>query len=372
MLSGPGKSSYLTELLDFFLKSCCILICSRRRGKLSLRSSRRPHAQLFIIKLYSFDRTVLSHSGCLLSTSYYIRLNWSSCYSNRHSLEPLCIPLTLFLLKLVLCMHTTVEHQQARCTVLRLHLLNWSSLGCHVCSHHSELSVAWINSKTPLFLAAYPAFPVCSLLPLALISRLPWNLQRFCFPSFGKSRCALLGAQNQGENERVGQLSSLINNGKGGEEMFVFSKPVSFSRCPSNLSWQNDLISQSTAVSAWLPRVCQSCHHIHSFIWKNNHHSSVVSIRISLYYVSVSADTSYSQQGQPKPTFKPTLLFWLLLQRLSNIKWCHVKTDAKYVALDCGRPWACQDIYMYRYIFIYMSCFFHLTYAISSQNFTYQ
>lgn len=75
VLSGPGKSFYLTELLDFFLKSHCILVLSKRRGKMSLISTRSPCARLFIIEIYSSVRAVLSHPDCLLSTCYYIRLD---------------------------------------------------------------------------------------------------------------------------------------------------------------------------------------------------------------------------------------------------------------------------------------------------------
>lgn len=81
----------LTELLVFLLKSRCFLIQSRRRGKMSLISTRSPCAQLFIIKLYSSGRAVLSHPDYLLSTCYYIRLDWLSRYSDRYSQQPLCI-----------------------------------------------------------------------------------------------------------------------------------------------------------------------------------------------------------------------------------------------------------------------------------------
>lgn len=71
------ENSHLTEVLVFFSKKLLVLIQSR--GKMSLRSTRSPCVQLFIIKLYSSGRSVLSHPDCLLSTCYYIRLDWLSC-----------------------------------------------------------------------------------------------------------------------------------------------------------------------------------------------------------------------------------------------------------------------------------------------------
>lgn len=74
MLSVLGKFSSERDA-GLFSKKLLDLIQSRRRGKMSLRSTRSPCVQLFIIKLYSSGRAVLSHPDFLLSTCYYIRLD---------------------------------------------------------------------------------------------------------------------------------------------------------------------------------------------------------------------------------------------------------------------------------------------------------
>jgi len=87
----------LTEVLVFFLRVFWILI-QRKRGKMTLISTRSPCARLFIIRLYNSVRAGLSHPDYLLSTFCYIRLDWSSYYSDRYSQQPLCILPAPFLL----------------------------------------------------------------------------------------------------------------------------------------------------------------------------------------------------------------------------------------------------------------------------------